>query len=149
MQDNNDIYKTISHAILGTIGFLIFFLLFLFAMCSCTTTKYVPIEHTTLRTDTVYRSVWYTDTVIDRDTVRITEQGTEIIRWRVRTKETHDTICQSKTDSVYVDKVVEVERKLSKWQQTKMNLGGIAFGTVGALIVAFIVGNIKAKRNKT
>lgn len=42
-------------------------------------------------------------------------------------------------DTVYREMPYPVERTLTRWESAKMNLGGIAFGAVGALVVAFII----------
>ncbi len=93
----------------------------------------MPVERTERHTDTLYRAMWHTDTVIDRDTiktfVRQDSAVTEIIRWRWRVRERHDTVHRTDTDSVYVEKpypvevVKEVDKPLSWWQKTLMWIG--------------------------
>ena len=102
----------------------------------CTTTKYVPvIEH---RTDTVRITQQQRDSIYLHDSIRVSEKGDtiRIEKWHTRYIErtSHDTIYQSKTDSIPVPyKVTEyVERKRSK-----MEWGLIALGTVALL--GFIV----------
>lgn len=54
-----------------------------------------------------------------------------------------------KVDSVYVEKPVEVERPLTKWEQTKMDFGGMFLGGLIAVVVsAVIVWIVKRKRRK-
>jgi len=103
--------------------------------CSCTRRIYIPVENTAIRTDTLLKVLWHTDTIIDRDTVLTLIQGdsvtTETIRWRWRVKETHDTLLQCKTDSVYINKpypveiIKEVEKPLQWWQKVLIWSGGI------------------------
>lgn len=95
-------------------------------LTGCTKTVYLPAESTAVRTDTLAVLRWRTDTVIDRDTVTLTQHGDtvvrEVTRWRWRVKESRDTVYAAKTDSVYVEKpcpvevVREVERTRSWWE---------------------------------
>lgn len=95
-------------------------------VASCTTTKIVPVEvetvkervHTQFLTDTIHT----TDSIIiDRspDTLRIE-------RWRTVYKSTglRDTVAVN--DTIREPYPVEVEAKLTMWQQAKVNYGGWA-----------------------
>lgn len=102
---------------------------------SCTRKVYVPQE--TVRTeykDRVVEAV-RVDTAIMRDSVAVYVNGDTVRitkyrdRWRTRIIERHDTCTVTKTDSVQVP--VQVERKLTKWERTKMDAGGIAIGILG------------------
>lgn len=54
-----------------------------------------------------------------------------------------------KVDSVYVEKPIEVERKLTRWEQTKQDLGGLFLGGLIAVVVsAVIVWIVRLKRRK-
>lgn len=102
---------------------------------SCTRKVYVPTE--TVRTeykDRVVEAV-RVDTAIMRDSVAVYVNGDTVRitkyrdRWRTRIIERHDTCTLTKTDSVQVP--VQVERKLTRWERTKMDAGGIAIGILG------------------
>ena len=102
---------------------------------SCTRKVYVPTE--TVRTeykDRVVEAV-RVDTTIMRDSVAVYVNGDTVRitkyrdRWRTRIIERHDTCTVTKTDSVQVP--VQVERKLTRWERTKMDAGGIAIGILG------------------
>ena len=102
---------------------------------SCTRKVYVPTE--TVRTeykDSVVEAV-RVDTTIMRDSVAVYVNGDTVRitkyrdRWRTRIIERHDTCTVTKTDSVQVP--VQVERKLTRWERTKMDAGGIAIGILG------------------
>lgn len=108
-------------------------------MMSCTTTQYVPVE--TVRTDSVRivdvrrDSVYVMDSVIVKskaDTVYVT-------RWRTEYKEALrvDTFLVERIDTL--NTIVEVEKKLSKWQQTKMDVGAGVLYAVPILIALFIL----------
>ena len=112
-------------------------------LCGCTRTVYEPVE--TVRTeyrdreveklvaDTVHdtRFVWVKgDTVVD---IRETEH--------IRRVEIHDTCYIERTDTIRIP--YPVERKLSKWEQTKMDFGGIAIGVFIAVVIVVIVRRAK------
>ena len=109
---------------------------------SCTTTKYVPvIEH---HTDTLIQTKVQKDSVFMHDSVevRIAGDTVTIDRWHTKyiSKEVHDTIYQSKTDSVPapypVEVIKEVPAELTMWQRLKMKVGGAA---IILLLIAFAI----------
>ena len=115
----------------------------LITLCSsCTTTKYVPvIEH---HTDTLIQTKVQKDSVFMHDSVevRIAGDTVTIDRWHTKyiSKEVHDTIYQSKTDSVPapypVEVIKEVPAELTMWQRMKMKVGGAA---IILLLLAFAI----------
>lgn len=118
------------------------------SLCGCTPTKYVPVE--TVRTEYRDRDVerLVTDTV--RDTRLIVVRGDTVVdirdRWHTQRLEVRDTICIVRTDSVPIP--YPVERRLSRWEQAKMDLGGIAIGGIGVIIllgITYIISKIKRK----
>ena len=109
---------------------------------SCTTTKYVPvIEH---HTDTLIQTKVQKDSVFMHDSVevRIAGDTVTIDRWHTKyiSKEVHDTIYQSKTDSVPapypVEVIKEVPAELTTWQRLKMKVGGAA---IILCLLAFLI----------
>ena len=115
----------------------------LITLCSsCTTTKYVPvIEH---HTDTLIQTKVQKDSIFMHDSVevRIAGDTVTIDRWHTKyiSKEVHDTIYQSKTDSVPapypVEVIKEVPAELTMWQRLKMKVGGAA---IILLLLAFAI----------
>lgn len=115
----------------------------LITLCSsCTTTKYVPvIEH---HTDTLIQTKLQKDSIFMHDSVevRIAGDTVTIDRWHTKyiSKEVHDTIYQSKTDSVPapypVEVIKEVPAELTMWQRLKMKVGGAA---IILLLLAFAI----------
>lgn len=112
----------------------------LVALCvvSCTTTRIVPVEvetvkervHTQFQTDTIHT----TDSVIiDRspDTLRIE-------RWRTIYKSItlRDTVIVN--DTIREPYPVEVEAKLTAWQQAKVHYGGWAMALLALLAIIFL-----------
>jgi hypothetical protein len=115
----------------------------LITLCSsCTTTKYVPvIEH---HTDTLIQTKVQKDSIFMHDSieVRIAGDTVTIDRWHTKyiSKEVHDTIYQSKTDSVPapypVEVIKEVPAEITMWQRLKMKVGGAA---IILLLLAFAI----------
>lgn len=112
-------------------------------LSGCTTTKYVEVErvtHDTLKITKHQRdSIWMHDSVwVEKDDsiIRIEKWHTKYVE-----KQVHDTVYQSKTDSIPVPYPVEklVEKQLSGWQQFRLWLGNIALiSGVVAMAVWFV-----------
>ena len=124
----------------------IFFVYLLLGMlvCSCTTTKTVtkevPVTVEKVTRDTLLQTRWRVDTVLERDSIVVTQQGTD--RWRTKyvLRVRTDTIFKSRVDTV--PKVVtvtkettrEVPRRLKWWQVALQWLGGLSL-TGGILCI--------------
>ena len=125
-------------------------LLALSVCCGCKRTIYVPVEQHHYHTDSVRVAVERVDTMFQHDSVYVERNGdtTLIVRWRDRYKvrEIHDTIAKEvvKVDSISVP--YPIEKPLSKWQQAKMDFGGIAFGGCIALLAFVIIWLVKKFR---
>lgn len=112
-----------------------------YMMSSCTTTKYVPVE--TVRTEyiTKHDSVLLKDSVFLHDSVYIHAKGDTVwyekwhVQYQDRIKEVVKTDTVIKNDSIQVP--YPVERKLSTWEQVKMDYGGKAM--IALAIVLYIV----------
>ena len=103
--------------VIGTVIGVIIGIVLCAMLFGCTTTKYVPvIEH---RTDTVRITQQQRDSIYLHDSIRVSEKGdtVRIEKWHTKYIErtSHDTIYQSKTDSIPVPYPVTeyVERKMS------------------------------------
>ena len=108
-------------------------------LAGCTASKYMPVE--TVRTeykDNV-REIHTTDSVTDTRVGFI--NGDTVIDWRDRVKWRdrfiHDSIYIERHDSIPVPYPVELE--LSRWEQTKMDFGGMAIGGLIAVVIVFII----------
>lgn len=109
----------------GLIGIIITILML--AFCSCKSVEYVPvIEH---KTDTVIQTKVQHDSIHVKDST-IVEKRDSIIKiehWHTKYvgKLVHDTLYQSKTDSIPVPYPVTqyVEKELSTWQVVLMTIG--------------------------
>ena len=117
---------------------LILGLLVLWALCSCTKTEYITVEK--VRTDTTYITKHQRDSIWLHDSIQVTEKGdtVRIEKWHTKyvEKQVHDTLYQSKTDSIPVPYPVikEVEKPLTKTQRGLMLAGFLAI--VGVVIFA-------------
>lgn len=120
----------------GIVGAIIVALLICALFGSCTTTQYVPVPE--YHTDTVRISHNTHDSIYVHDSTYIKEKGdtVRIERWNTKyiEKQVHDTIYQSRTDSVPKPYpfVKVVERELTTNQKGLMILGALA-------LMAFIV----------
>ena len=99
--------------------FTLFFLVTVVLCCisSCTTTKYVPVIE--YHTDTLIQKMTQRDSIYLHDSTSVREKGDTVLieRWhtRYRDREVHDTVYQSRIDTVPQPYPVTeyVERKMS------------------------------------
>ena len=136
--DNMRRYGCISVILLYLVSLLAGAWLFA-ALSGCTRTVYEPVEsvRTQWRDHEVQRLA--TDTVRDTRLVWVKGDTVREIRERehLRLVAVHDTCFVEHVDSVRVP--YAVERKLTWWEQTKMDFGGMAIGgTFIALCVAVV-----------
>lgn len=150
------------YKIIATIAILLF-------MFSCRSVQYVPVESVrTVRDSVVMRDsiVWHErvrerDSVVTRDSVVLVVDAsgnvvrTELYRQKEvyrELREEYDRLMAAykrleaeKIDSVQVP--YPVEKKLTRWQQTKVNYGGWAMGIVFFTILV-VVGYMVYKLKK-
>jgi hypothetical protein len=104
------------------------------ALFSCRTVQYVPVENT--HTSETEKHNVERDSIHVHDSVYIYLQGDTVYeeRWKTIYKEVFrtDTFFITKTDSI--NHIVEVEKKLTKWQQTKMDVGAGVMYAVPILV---------------
>ena len=105
----------------------------------CTTTKYIPVETVRTEYQDKVREIHTTDSITDTRFVYL--KGDTLIDYRDRVKWRdrfiHDSIYIENNDTIREPYIVE--RKLSRWEQTKMDFGGMAIGGVAiALCIAVI-----------
>ena len=123
---------------------LILALIVLLAFCSCTKTEYITVEK--VKTDTTYITKHQRDSVWLHDSIQVTEKGdtVRIEKWHTKyvEKQVHDTLYQSKTDSIPVPYPVikEVEKPLSKTQKGLMIAGMLS------MLAVIIFAAVKLKR---
>ena len=128
------------------IMFIVGFLLAVWLLGSCTTTEYVTVPE--VHTDTLMVTQHSRDSIYVHDSVWVSEQqrGDTILltttKWLTKYIERlrHDTIYQSKTDSVPQPYPVikEVPADLTWWQQLRLHVGDIALAVLGILTLLAI-----------
>ncbi|MDE6380490.1 MAG: hypothetical protein K2L11_08460 [Muribaculaceae bacterium] len=100
-------------------------ILILLLGCACRT-QYVPMESVRTEYRDNINEIRVTDSVTKESLVYINGDTVTVYRYidRWRTKAVRDSILILKTDTI--SKPYPVEKKLSVWQQTKMDYGGTA-----------------------
>lgn len=125
----------------GVVGLLIMLL------AGCTSVKYVPVE--TVRTEYKTRDSIRHDSIYRRDSIYIIDSGDTVYKYVDRYLYKYlylnrtDTVL--KTDSIQVP--YPVEKKLTRWQRIKVELGGLAFSFIIGFVLT-IIGWLIYKRIK-
>lgn len=115
-------------------------MLLLAMLASCKTTRYVSVpeyhKEYINRTDTFLRS----DTLFRLDSVVIRQQGDTTVIEKIRWQNRFVNVYKVKTDTIMKSDSIRVpypvEKKLSKWQQLRLDFGGWAMLVLGMLVVA-------------
>ena len=117
-------------------------------LTACKHVEYITVpEH---HTDTLIVTKHQRDSVWLHDSIQIREKGDTLLieKWHTKyiEKQVHDTCYQSRTDSIPVPYPVTeyVEKQLTKWQRTKMEMG-LAFMGVLGLLGVFGIWKLKKK----
>ena len=112
-------------------------------LSSCTRQVYVPVESVTYRTDTLRLTEIRIDSVAVRDSVAVMQKGDTvyITKWHNKFKYINntDTIYKAIIDTARIQVPYPIEKPLSRWQQTKMDIGGIAIGIIVLALCAAVV----------
>lgn len=145
-KENRQKIERAAWGLILALGVTVFILGTLVLSGGCTHTVYKPVE--TVRTeyrdreterlvsDTVHdtRIVWIKgDTVVD---IREKE--------RIRHVEIHDTCYIERCDTIRIP--CPVERKLSRWEQAKMDFGGMAIGAMAIVVCVAVIWLIRKFR---
>lgn len=108
-------------------------------VCSCQSVRYVPVE--TVKTDSVRVVDIQRDSIYVLDSVFVREvhDTVYITRWRTEFKEALrvDTFNVERIDTL--NTVVEVEKKLTKVQQLKMDVGAGVLWAIPILIAILVL----------
>lgn len=125
----------------------IIILLIIAICCTSCRTQYIPVE--SVRTEYKTRDSVRFDSIYQRDSIYTLVKGDTVYQYRYkylyRYLTTNRTDTVMKNDSIRVP--YPVEKKLSRWQSIKMELGGWAFGLVIAFIL-IIIGRIIYRASK-
>ena len=108
------------------------------AMAGCRM-QYVPVETIRSEYKDRIRETYTVDSVTDTRLVYV--KGDTVIDWRDRVKwrdrEVHDTIYIEKVDTICVQ--YPIERKLTRWEQTKLKLGGLTLVIASATAIIMLL----------
>lgn len=123
---------------------------FILCLAGCRTKiKYVPVE--TVRTDSVFFNSVRIDSVLIHDSISVIQRGDTVVEYRhryiYRYKDRVDTLYINRTDSIQVPYPVEIEKKLTLWQQTKIKFGGWAIAVI-IVTILIVVGRMVYKLKK-
>lgn len=111
--------------------------------CVSCKTKYVTVpeyhKEYINRTDTFLRS----DTLFRLDSVVIRQQGDTTVIEKIRWQNRFVNVYKIKTDTIMKSDSIRVpypvEKKLSKWQQFRLDFGGWAMGVLAFGIILFFI----------
>mgnify|MGYP001157839194 CR=1 FL=1 len=117
-------------------------------LASCSSVKYVPIE--IVRTEYRTRDSIRYDSIYQRDSVYLMFKGDTVYKYKE--KYLYKYLFLNKTDTVIKTDSIQVpypvERKLTKWQAIKIELGGWAFGIIIAFALIIVGWLIYGRRKK-
>ena len=107
-------------------------------LASCSAVKYVPVE--TVRTEYRTRDSIRYDSIYQRDSVYLMFKGDTVYKYKE--KYLYKYLFLNKTDTVIKTDSIQVpypvEKKLTKWQAIKIELGGWAFGIIMAFALIIV-----------
>ena len=117
-------------------------------LTGCKSVQYVPVEN--VRTDSVYIDRFQRDSIYQRDSVFVNRwtagdtvyQDKVVWKYVYRDKVKYDTVAILRSDTVRVP--YPVERRLTTWEQVRLNVGGWAIGAV-IIFILIVVGIIVYK----
>lgn len=106
---------------------------------SCTTTKYVPVE--SVRVDSVYVARVERDSIFEKDSVFVMAKADTVfvsrVQYRYRDRIVRDTLSVVQRDTI--TRVVEIEQRLSRSEQLKMDVGGGVLWALPIIIGLYIL----------
>jgi hypothetical protein len=128
--------------------YLIIPYIILSSLAGCKSVQYVPME--TVRTDSIYVDRYQRDSIYQRDSVFVNRwiagdtvyQDKVVWKYVYRDKIKYDTVAILRSDTVQVP--YPVERRLTTWEQVRLNVGGWAIGAV-IIFILIVVGIIVYK----
>lgn len=109
------------------------------AMCCSCSTQYVPVQ--TVRYDSVFLARIQKDSIFVQDSVFIKEKGDTVFVDKFKYIYRHiikiDTVYVEHRDSIQVP--YPVEKKLTRWQQLKINAGGYFLAVLMLIGLSYII----------
>lgn len=131
--------------------YLIIPYIILSSLAGCKSVQYVPME--TVRTDSIYVDRYQRDSIYQRDSVFVNRwtagdtiyQDKVVWKYVYRDKVKYDTVAILRSDTINIP--YPVDCKLSKWEQLKLNVGGLAISII-IIIVLIVMGCMVYKLKK-
>lgn len=124
-----------------------FVLAVLSMMAGCKQVQYVPVE--TVRMDSIYLTQTLRDSIVRYDSVYVRDKGDTLYveRWKYlyRDKVRVDTLVSVRVDTLAVP--YPVEKKLTRWEQFRLDVGGYALFAV-VVVILIVVGYMVYKLKK-
>jgi hypothetical protein len=111
-------------------------------LTGCKSVQFVPVE--TVKTDSFYIDRFQRDSIYQRDSVFVNRwtagdtvyQDKVVWKYVYRDKVKYDTVAILRSDTVRVP--YPVERRLTTWEQVRLNVGGWAIGAVIIFILIVV-----------
>lgn len=124
------------------------FILWVLLLCACSRVQYVPVREVERRIE--YRDSVRYDSIHVADSTYLRISPDTVYQYRLRTEYRYLFLNQTDTilrhDTVQVP--VPVERQLSRWEQVKMDFGGMAIGGLIVIVSAILMWIVLTKRRK-
>ena len=125
------------YAILGTIV-IVGMAIFAVWATSCSSVKEIPVKETEYKYIDRYIDKIKVDSIYQRDSIYIREKGDTIYEYKdkiiIKYQYMSDTIYICRVDSISVPQIIEVEKRLSRWEEAKMKVGGFAIPFIFVLL---------------
>ena len=107
-------------------------------LSACRSVKEIPVEKTEYKYIDRYIDKIKIDSIYQRDSIYIREKGDTIYEYKdkiiIKYQYMSDTIYICKVDSISVPQIIEVEKRLSRWEEAKMKVGGFAIPVIFILL---------------
>ena len=117
----------------------LFILIVLTIFVNSCVTKYVPVE--SVRVDSVYVARVERDSIFEKDSVFVLAKADTVfvsrVQYRYRDRIVRDTLSVVQRDTI--TRVAEIEKKLSRSEQLKMDVGGGVLWALPIIIGLYIL----------
>lgn len=148
---NKDVYNQVRRR--GCLGIMIYMITVVTAiilLCSCSRSVYVPVETVCHHTDTLRLTALRVDSVFMHDSIAVLARGDTVYITkycdRFRYRNHVDTVYKATVDTARISVPYPVERQLSRWEQMKMDFGGMAIGGIAIAVCIAVIWLIKKFR---
>ena len=118
---------------------LLYAILLIFILCSCSSVKYVPVE--TVRTEYKTRDSIRHDSIYQHDSVFYMVKGDTVYKYRE--KYLYKYLFFNKTDTILkvcsIQVPYPIEKQLARWENVKIMIGGWVINFILVFILAVAV----------